>query len=130
MGMRATVVLTDLVIACDIGTYEPDDVVPDHHILDLTLTIAPQLVFIDEDSMERVFDYDPLISEIDRLARDGHYHTQERLMTRIVEACATFEPIKAVDIHLTKGPVLDGTGKLGVRLVLDEEEMAAQRRVV
>jgi hypothetical protein len=30
--------------------------------------------------MANVFDYDPLIKEIDRIAEDGHYETQERLM--------------------------------------------------
>ncbi|MEL7211547.1 MAG: dihydroneopterin aldolase [Pseudomonadota bacterium] len=118
--------LRDLVIACDIGTYGPEDVVPDAHVLDLILTISADLVFIDADGMDRVFDYDPLVAEIDRLARDGHYHTQERLMTRIVEACAAYPEIEAVEIALRKSPVLAGSGALGVRLQLDE---AAFQRV-
>ena len=67
----STIELKDLQITTDIGTYGPDDVVPDTHILDLRLTIDPKLVLIDDGGMDRVFDYDPLITEIDRLGRDG-----------------------------------------------------------
>lgn len=121
--MHSMVELRDLVIACDIGTYGPGDVVPDAHVLDLTLKIDPQLVFIDADGMDLVFDYDPLVLEIDRLARDGHYHTQERLMTRIVEACAGYAEIEAVGITLRKSPVLGQNGSLGVRLEVGSEDL-------
>ena len=77
--------------------------------------------------MAHVFDYDPLISQIDALARDGHYETQERLITLIAEACAAYPAIKALDICLRKRPVLSGSGTLGVRLVLDEENLAMLR---
>ncbi|MDJ0858066.1 MAG: dihydroneopterin aldolase [Dinoroseobacter sp.] len=128
MPTRSRVELRDLKILTDIGTYGPDDVVPEAHILDLVLTIDPSLVLIDQDGMDRVFDYDPLISEIDRLAQDAHYETQERLMTRIVEACATYASIDAVEVTLTKTPVLHGTGRLGVRLVVDADALAVMRQ--
>ena len=48
-------------IAVRIGSYGPDDVVPDAHILDLTLTISSHLVMVPRDEMALVFDYDPLI---------------------------------------------------------------------
>jgi dihydroneopterin aldolase len=119
--------LKDLQIAARIGAYGPDDVVPDAHLLDLTLTIAPHMVMIARDDMVLVFDYDPLIRKIDALARASHYETQERLMTRIVEACAAYPQIEALDICLRKRPVLSGTGTLGVRLIVDAEGMAALR---
>ncbi|MEL6597418.1 MAG: dihydroneopterin aldolase [Pseudomonadota bacterium] len=125
--MQTMVELRDLQIATDIGTYGPDDVVPDAHVLDLTLKIDPALVFIEADGMDHVFDYDPLVIEIDRLARDGHYHTQERLMTRIVEACAGYSEIEAVGIVLRKSPVLDGTGSLGVRLTVGSDDLQSIR---
>jgi dihydroneopterin aldolase len=53
---------------------------------DLSLGLALDRVLIAQDGMAYVFDYDPLIVEIDRLAADGHYETQERLMTRIASA--------------------------------------------
>ena len=96
---------------------------PTAHILDLTLEIDPSLVLIDHDGMAHVFDYDPLVRTIDQLSRDGHYQTQERLMTRIVEACASYDDIKAVEIKLRKTPVFDGTGHLGVRLSVDEKSL-------
>ena len=86
MPSQSFVELKDLQIAVRIGTYGPDDIVPDAHLLDLTLTIAPHLVMIDRDEMALVFDYDPLIRQIDTLARASHYETQERLMSRIVTA--------------------------------------------
>jgi len=64
--------------------------------------------------MNHVFDYDPLIAEIDRLASDGHYHTKERLMTRITAACAAYEVIEAVEIYLSKRPALRDSGVLAL----------------
>lgn len=116
--------LKQLEITPSLGTYGPNDVVPDAHLLDLILTIDPSLVFIDEDGMDHVFDYDPLISEIDRLASDVHYDTQERLMTRIVDACANYCEIEAVDICLSKRPVQRASGQLGVRLRIEAADLA------
>jgi dihydroneopterin aldolase len=118
----ALIELRDLQLITDIGTYGPNDTKPDAHLLDLTLGIALHQVVIDHDGMEHVFDYDPLISEIDRLAADCHYETQERLMTRIAMACAVHPAIKSIEISLRKLPVRSGTGSLGVRLCLDEQE--------
>jgi dihydroneopterin aldolase len=119
--------LKDLKVAARIGTYGPGDVVPEAHLLDLTLIIAPDLVLIAQDGMMHVFDYDPLIHQFDALARACHYETQERLMTRIACACAAYPAIKALDICLRKRPVLAGSGSLGVRLTLDAEALTALR---
>ena len=77
--------------------------------------------------MKNVFDYDPLIIEIDRLAADCHYETQERLMTRIVQACALYSEIKALDISLKKSPVRADSGSLGVRLSVDSQTLNSLR---
>jgi dihydroneopterin aldolase len=77
--------------------------------------------------MAHVFDYDPLILEIDRLSGDGHYETQERLITRIAIACAAYPAIKTIDISLKKSPVRLGSGSLGLRLTLNETETDALR---
>ena len=119
MTTTASIELRDLELSTDIGTYGPGDIIPKHHLLDLTLWIDSRLVLISNDRMESVFDYDPLVVEIDRLARDGHYETQERLMTRIVEACAKYLEIESLEIGLKKLPVRSGTGTLGVRLSVD-----------
>jgi dihydroneopterin aldolase len=123
MTTTASIELRDLELSTDIGTYGPGDVIPKHHLLDLTLWIDSTLVLISNDRMESVFDYDPLITEIDRLARDGHYETQERLMTRIVEACAKYIEIEPLEIGLKKLPVRSGTGSLGVRLSVDSARL-------
>jgi dihydroneopterin aldolase len=123
----ARIELRDLQLKTDIGTYGPHDTRPDVHILDLTLGIAPDQVVIAQDGMAHVFDYDPLIVEIDRLAADGHYETQERLITRIAEACAAHPAIAHIDICLRKSPVRAGSGSLGVRLQLDASATDALR---
>ena len=115
----ACIELRDLQLNTNIGTYGPHDVVPDAHVLDLTLWLSPALVLIAQDGMAHVFDYDPLVTEIDRLATDGHYETQERLITRIVHACATYPEIEALEIGLRKSPVRQGSGSLGVRVSVD-----------
>ena len=116
----AVIELRDLHLKTEIGTYGPLDTRPDLHILDLTLGISVDKVLIAQDRMAQVFDYDPLILEIDRLAADGRYETQERLITRIASACATHRCIKHRTISLRKSPVRAGSGSLGVCLTLDE----------
>ena len=130
MPSQSFIELKDLQIAVRIGTYGPDDVVPDAHILDLTLAISSHLVMIPRDEMALVFDYDPLIRRIDTLARAHHYETQERLLTCIVEACAYYPQIEALDICLRKRPVLSGHGTLGVRLTVDNQTMSAVRNAI
>lgn len=127
MARVAKIELRDLQIAAAIGTYGPADVVPDAHILDLTLTIAPDSVQIPADNMALVFDYDPLIARINQIALSQKYETQEYLMTVIVRACADYDQIAALDICLRKQPVLADTGSLGMRLVLETEDLAALR---
>jgi dihydroneopterin aldolase len=123
----AKIELRDLHLATTIGTYGPKDVVPNAHILDLDLTISPNLVHISADDMKMVFDYDPLIARIDHIAREKKYETQEYLMTLIAKACAEYAQIIALDISLRKQPVLAATGSLGVRLTISAEAMMALR---
>lgn len=127
MSDRSTIELKDWVIPTDIGTYAPGDTVPDAHVLDLTLWISPALVLIPEDGMSHVFDYDPLVLEIERLAADGHYETQERLMTRIAEACARCVEVEAVEVALRKSPVRNGSGSLGVRVHVGQDRLRQMR---
>ena len=127
MPSSAFVELKDLVLSTQIGTYAPGAVVPDQHLLDLTLAIAPELVLIENDVMGNVFDYDPLVLQIDQLAQDGHYETQERLMTRIVKACAQYPQIQSLTISLRKTPVRQGSGFLGIRLEIDAQTLDQMR---
>ena len=126
-SVKAQIELTDLDLNIEIGTYTDGDVVPDKHILDLNLSIDPGLVLIDEDQMDRVFDYDPLIREIQRLAEEMHYETQERFITRIVDECVKYNEIKSVEVFLRKAPVFGSSGELGVRVEIGELDMAHLR---
>jgi dihydroneopterin aldolase len=123
MTRIAKIELRGLHIEAAIGTYGPGDVVPDAHILDLTLTIAPDLVQVSADDMALVFDYDPLIAQINQIALDRKYETQEYLMTLIIRACADYDQIASLDICLRKQPVLAGTGSLGVRLTVGAKDL-------
>jgi dihydroneopterin aldolase len=120
MTPQASIELKGLTLSTNIGTYQAGDVVPDKHILDLILWIDAGLVLIEEDGMDYVFDYDPLVLEINRLASDCHYETQERLISRIVQACFVYSEITSLEISLSKSPVHNGSGSLGVKLHLDE----------
>ncbi len=128
MPRQARIELRDLHLPASIGTYGPDDVVPDAHVLDLDLTISPDQVQVDSDDMDSVFDYDPLVAQIAVIAASQRFETQEYLMTLITQACAAYREIDAVEICLRKHPVLGGTGSLGVRLLLAAEELAVLRR--
>ena len=123
--MRANIELTNLVLNIQIGSYAESDVVPDKHILDIVLSIDPELVLIDEDKMDRVFDYDPLIRAIQRMAAEMHYETQEKFITRIVDMCVKVEEIMDVEIFLRKSPVCGSSGELGVRLKINELDLRA-----
>ncbi len=127
MTTNARIELKDLKLQTQIGTYGPGAIVPKQHLLDLTLWIDPKLVLIAEDVMENVFDYDPLVIEIDQLAGDGHYETQERLMTRIAQACSKYPEIESLEIGLRKLPVSAGSGSLGVRLSIDNATLNNMR---
>ena len=125
--MRAQVELTNLDLNIEIGTYTDSDVVPDRHTIDLTLEIEPSLVLIDKDQMDRVFDYDPLISKIQNLTGGRRYETQERFITLVVEECAKFREIESVQILLRKSPVSRSSGELGVRLRINEPDLKKLR---
>ncbi|MDG1408369.1 MAG: dihydroneopterin aldolase [Octadecabacter sp.] len=127
MTMTSSIELRDMILATDIGTYGPDDPVPDNHLLDLTLDVAADRVMILQDGMAHVFDYDPLIADIKGLAKTGHRETQEWLMTQIVQLCAKYPDIHGVDISLRKFPVDHGSGTLGVRLAVDHSDLTALR---
>ena len=116
----AFIELRDLQLHADIGTYGPHETRPDIHLLDLRLEIAVNQVVISQDDIANVFDYDPLIMEIERLAVTEHYKTQERLVTLIATACAAYPAIQRIEITLKKSPVRLGGGSLGIQLSLDE----------
>ena len=119
MIQQASIELKDLKLRCTIGSYRPGDTVPDEHVLNLSLWIDASLVLIEQDGMDYVFDYDPLVLEIDRLATECHYETQERLISRIVQACSVYSEITSLEISLRKSPVRNNSGSLGVKLHLD-----------
>ena len=127
MSNLASIELRNLKLETQIGTYQHGDVIPKEHLLDLTLWIDSALVLIAEDHMKYVFDYDPLVAQIDGLASDGHYETQERLITRIIEACAQYHQIQSLEIGLRKSPVRNDSGSLGVRLSMDQAALASLR---
>ncbi|QWD95146.1 dihydroneopterin aldolase [Polynucleobacter sp. MG-Unter2-18] len=127
MASTACIELKDLRLNTQIGTYAPGATIPDQHLLNLTLWISTKLILISEDLMDQVFDYDPLVLEIDRLAADGHYETQERLATRIVEACARYPEIESLEISLRKTPVRESSGVLGIKLYLDVSSLTSLR---
>lgn len=128
VACRSTVELKDLRLKTQIGTDGPADSGPESHILDMTLWIDASLVLIAEDGMSHVFDYDPLVAEIDRLANDGHYATQERLLTRILAACAAHAQVDGVELFLRKTPVQAASGSLGVRILVDAATLDGLRQ--
>jgi dihydroneopterin aldolase len=130
MTSTACIELKDLELNTQIGTYAPGATIPDQHLLNLTLWISTKLILISEDLMDQVFDYDPLVLEIDRLAANGHYETQERLVTRIVEACARYSEIESLEISLRKTPVRESSGVLGIKLYVDESSLTSMRRAL
>lgn len=127
MTNQAFIELKDLALSTKIGSEQYVQQHSETHLLDLTLLIDTKLVLIGDDDMGKVFDYDPLITEIRKLSENIRYETQERLMTLIVEVCATYRQINAVEIYLRKSPVLADSGSLGVRLCVDKVALSNMR---
>lgn len=127
MTNQAFIELKDLALSTKIGSEQYVQQHSETHLLDLTLLIDTKLVLISDDDMGKVFDYDPLITEIRKLSENIRYETQERLMTLVVEVCATYRQINAVEIYLRKSPVLADSGSLGVRLFVDKVALSNMR---
>jgi dihydroneopterin aldolase len=75
--------LFDFELNVVIGTYKDDEITPDKHILDLTLSTEPSHVIIENNNMDDLFGWDILIKGINTLVRESHYKTQEMLITLI-----------------------------------------------
>lgn len=131
MTLRSTIELSDVPVKAQIGIFASGDPDPYEHRLDLTLVVDPGLVLIQEDGMEHVFDYDPLLEQIHEVSQDRHYETQEILASHIVRCCARFKQIEGVEVCLKKsrpngaGGTICGT--IGVRLTVTDADLVALR---
>lgn len=121
MTQHAQIRLNDLTLPCHIGTYETDDIIPDAHILDMVLYLDKSWVVINDDQMDRVFDYDPLIRNLLHVAGAQKYETQEYLISLMFQRCFDHCEIHAVDLYLRKSPVRSD-GALGVQVSLTRAE--------
>ena len=121
MTQHAQIRLNDLTLPCQIGTYGTDDVIPDAHILDMVLYLDKSWVVINDDQMDRVFDYDPLIRNLLHVAGAQKYETQEYLISLMFQRCFDHCEIHAVDLYLRKSPVRSD-GALGVQVSLTRAE--------
>ena len=74
---------------------------------------------INSDVMSKVFDYASLISEIDLFTKNTHYETQQWLISRKVFTCASYVAIKAIELFIRKQPVMNKSGELGMKLVVE-----------
>ena len=126
MTKHAQIRLNDLTLPCSIGTYEADDIIPDAHVLDMVLYLDKSWVVIDADQMNRVFDYDPLISKILQIAATEKYETQEYLMSLIFQCCFAHAEVHAAELFLRKSPVRDD-GSLGGQVTLTRAEFEDTR---
>ncbi|NDD43397.1 MAG: dihydroneopterin aldolase [Rhodobacteraceae bacterium] len=126
MTKHAQIRLNDLTLPYTIGTYEADDIIPDAHVLDMVLYLDKSWVVIDADQMNRVFDYDPLISKILQIAATEKYETQEYLMSLIFQCCFVHAEVHAAELFLRKSPVRDD-GSLGVQVTLTRAEFEDMR---
>ena len=93
----------------------------------MTPWINSRLVLIGKDSMAEVFDYDPLVVEVDKLVKATPHQTHEMINGLIAKVFASYPQIEAAEIALRKTPVLSGTGTLGIRIYLDLETLMSLR---
>ena len=127
--MLAHIHMKDLTLKTDIGTYGPKAVLPQYHKLDMRLRVRQEQVFIKTDQMHHVFDYDPLVLELQNTACAQHYETQEYLLSKLLVLCAQYSEITGVSLYLRKFPVSRDGGTLGVELTADQKELERLREI-
>jgi dihydroneopterin aldolase len=87
----------------------------------MVLYLDKSWVVINDDQMDRVFDYDPLIRNLLHVAGAQKYETQEYLISLMFQRCFDHCEIHAVDLYLRKSPVRSD-GALGVQVSLTRAE--------
>lgn len=131
MSLISTIEFESLSLQTQIGTFADGQTDPYSHSLDLMIVVDSSLVLIDEDDMQRVFDYDPLLEQIHTLAQERVYETQEMLLTRILACCSAYAAIQGVELCLKKTRQDPGQGAshatIGVRLLVSGQELDALR---
>lgn len=125
--MKTRIKLNNLALNVFIGEHHCDSVHRHRHFLDLECEIEQKLVTIQTDSMDLVFDYDPLIRSIKNISDGKTYNTQEKLVTLLIKACAEYPEISSVRLFLSKSPTLDGSGAIGIEAILDQSDLNCVR---
>lgn len=128
MSLITTLEFENLPLKAHIGTFD-QGIDPYEHSLDLMLIVDTEMVLIDEDDMQRVFDYDPLLEHIQQVAQERHYETQEMLLTRILACCSAYVAVQGVEMCIKKSPKeqIDGHVSIGVRVLASGAELDALR---
>ena len=126
--LKTRIKLSNLELNVSIGEYHSDGAYRHRHFLDLECEVEQRLVNIERDSMDLVFDYDPLVRSIKNISDGKTYNTQEKLVTLLLKACAECPEISSVRLFLSKSPTLNGSGALGIEAVLDESDLSFFRR--
>jgi dihydroneopterin aldolase len=125
--MHAAIEFRNWRLPLQLGHYGPDEPIPDYHEIDMILTVDPTLVFIETDSMDAIFDYDPLRDAILALAGERHFETQEFFLSRLAGLISAEPAIAEAVITLRKAPIWDGSGNAGVTLELGIADLTALR---
>ena len=121
--MKTLIKLRNLELNVSIGEFVSNGAYRHRHFLDLECEVEQRLVTIENDSMDLVFDYDPLIRSIKNISDGKRYNTQEKLVTLLLKACAEYPEISAVRLFLSKSPTLNGSGALGIEAILDQSDL-------
>ena len=97
MAYQSSVKLRGLSLNCDIGSYGINEVVPNKHRLDMELLVE-NLILVDHYKMDNVFDYDPLVEEINQISLWQIYARKPDYF--ILKACPKYHQVKVIIISL------------------------------
>ena len=98
-----TTILDDLTVMIRLGIY-PHEAEPQRVIISVRLTVD-YAVPLDEDSIDRVLDYDFVRTGIMTLARDRRFALQETLCEAIATLCLADERVRAVQVRTMKADI-------------------------
>jgi dihydroneopterin aldolase len=120
--------LIGLRFGLNIGIHDFEKTGPQPYEVDILLDVDPGRVLLQADDIDLAFDYDPIRTEVLRLAGAERFRTQERFLTRLLRFVAGFPEIGRAEIAVRKTAVYRDARSVGLRAGLSRPELDALLR--
>lgn len=107
------VFIKDLVLDMSIGIYESEKKNKQRAIINVTLSVNPNVNWQDDD-IQHVVSYEDVLNSIKSLAAEGHYNLVETFAEKIIGVCFEYAAVTTVKVSVEKPDVFDDVAGVGV----------------